>query len=251
MKIDQPQMHYKLTHWDGPHKHKDEGQTSIPEMTDSPRGYCRSRKNRGARKHTGELPGRVSKLRDTLKAQGLAGKHDSAEAYAALFGPDAKVDDAPSDMALPAMFEAQASILPPCTAAKSKGPTFLRADDYDMATLVAMSDSQFNSIDFSRPERPMDLSECPSGSAVAPKVFAASARSGRACAPGPAPVSDDEFEYVPEIEAEAPRRLSSQGAAILARMSNEDLARCDVTDYFEPVTRRRSIDAPATDACTS
>ncbi len=50
---------------------------------------------------------------------------------------------------------------------------------------------------------------------------------------------------------EPPRRLSDKGAAILGRMSDEELAGCDVTDYFEPVARRRSIDAPATESRTS
>ncbi len=68
-----------------PTKHPAGDDTPTSEMTDSPRNYAHRRKTRGARKHAGEMPARVSTLRDTLKAQGLAGKQDSAEAYAALF----------------------------------------------------------------------------------------------------------------------------------------------------------------------
>ncbi len=35
----------------------------------------------------------------------------------------------------------------------------LRPEDYDVEALVAMSDSQFATIDFSQPERPVDMSE--------------------------------------------------------------------------------------------
>ena len=188
---------------------------------DSPLAYRHQlRKPRGARKHDVPEPKRSGGLREMLLAQAHAGKHDSAEIYRPVFGPDAK-------------------------GGNEGGSGWLQGADFDSQTLINMSSVDFDRVDFSRSEPADDLSDVSdwADAQVAsdgPSDMRASAKGAhRENARGDffhGPSDDDgdlyDFEYMPQISQGASLGLSSKGAAHLVRMSDADLAKVDVTDYF-------------------